>query len=198
MAIPTGPRPQRRSRRKSPDVETVKEGGTTLQSPGFEQQEKNSPTQGAGRPGRQALHPPGAHGRLRPRILTERVSAPASGFCYVAERRPQNFLSWSRLCFSTSQSLRGNLVAWPIRILGQDFANQNDTWVPASAGKLRPPPASPPPFAAHGATDQSVKAAPPLALLANRNAVPAAVSSEAFLWKPPLSPAATRSLSRDC
>ena len=109
MAIPTGPRPQRRSRRKSPDVEAVKEGGATLQSPVLEQQKKSSPTRGAGRPGRQALHPPGAHGRQRPRILTERVSAPARDFCYVAERRPQNFLSWSRLCLSTNQSLRGNL-----------------------------------------------------------------------------------------
>lgn len=43
-----------------------------------------------------------------------------------------------------------------------------------------------------------MKAAPPLVLLANRNVVLAAVSSEAFLWKPHLSPAATRSLSRDC
>lgn len=88
----------------------------TLWRPGLAQRENSFPTRGAGRPGSQAIRPPGVEYLLTHRLLTDRTAAPASGACYVSERRSLSLLSWPRLCLSASQSPRGHSVAWPIRV----------------------------------------------------------------------------------
>lgn len=166
--------------------EPVKVGVRTLRSLGLAQRRNSSfPTtpRGTARPGRQALHPPDPNGRLST-LLTNQVAAPASGTFCVAVRRPQNFLSWSRLYLSTNQSPRGHLVAWPIRVslaLGPRFCQSKRSLGSRLSRTTPPDHCKPLAFAAPRATSQSVKAAPPHALLANRDAILAADSSEAVL-----------------
>lgn len=148
--IPIGPRAHRAAQGKEPGCKRQLKEGRLCGALDTRSRKIISPHEGREETGAQLS---ARNGRLRPRLLTNGATSPAGGCFGVSECQARGFLSWLRLYRSASQSVRGNLVAWPIRVslarlcqsnletdldnFNPKLANQKGTGVPASGGKLR-------------------------------------------------------------